>query len=363
MFFDKIIAQKSWFRIVSLALAIVFLPVEKASAREQIQIVGSSTVFPFTTVVAERFGKLRHYKTPVVESTGTGGGFKLFCAGLGLQYPDITNASRRIKKSEFEKCRKLGITITEFLVGYDGVVFVNARRGAKFVMSMRDIFLALAAQVPMPNRPCDEDACPLIKNPYRLWSDVNPNLPRQKIEILGPPPTSGTRDAFVELAMEGGAKTFAYYKALKKRDMLAYKEATHRLREDGAWIDVGENDNLLVAKLAANPDALGVFGFSFLDQNSDKIKPATIDGVNPNFDAIASGDYKISRSLFVYVKREHIKIIRGVANFMKLFTEERVFGADGYLVDKGLIPLNEDLRHKMRRRAQAMRALTISELR
>lgn len=358
--FHKVNASKIKFSLVFVGLS--FLMLSPVHAREQIQIVGSSTVFPFSTVVAERFGQLRGQRTPVVESTGTGGGFKLFCSGIGQANPDITNASRRIKKSEFEKCTKIGITIAEFQIGYDGIVFANARTAAKFELTRRRIFLALAARVPAPNRSCTAQVCTLIKNPYRSWNEIDPNLPKQRIEVLGPPPTSGTRDAFAELALEGGAKTFEYYRALKAKDKVAYKKAAHTLREDGAWIDVGENDNLMVSKLATNKNALGVFGFSFLDRNADKIKSASVDGIFPSFEIIESGEYKISRSLYVYVKREHIKAVKSIKKFMQLFTAEEMFGGDGYLVDKGLIPLPATYRRKMRRQASRMKALTLSDL-
>lgn len=323
-----------------------------AQARDHIQIVGSSTVFPFSTATAERFGQTTSFNTPVVESTGSGGGMKLFCAGVGLEHPDITNASRRIKSSEFQKCSDNGITITEVKIGFDGIVLANAKGGAEFYLTTRDIFLALAAQVPDGNGA-------MIANPNTNWSDVNPQLPDLRIEVLGPPPTSGTRDAFVELAMESGAKTFPELKALRGEDKSAFKVIAHTIREDGAFIEAGENDNLIVQKLVANPNAVGIFGFSFLDQNADRLKGAIVDGHAPTFDNIAGGDYPISRSLYFYVKQEHVGSVPGIAEFVAEFTNEATWGPDGYLIDKGLIPLPDADREAIRNSAANMAPLTM----
>lgn len=304
-----------------------------ALADDQIQIVGSSTVFPFATAVAERFGKSTDFKTPVVESTGSGGGLKLFCAGVRLDTPDITNASRRIKASEVEKCAANGVTdIVEVKVGYDGIVIANSRQAAQMELNLKDIFLALAKDVP-------NGEGELQANPYKTWKDVNAALPDVKIEVMGPPPTSGTRDAFVELAMEGGCKQFDWIKALKKSDKPAYKALCHTIREDGAFIEAGENDNLIVQKLQANADALGIFGFSFLDQNDDVVQGSKIDGVAPEFELIADGSYPVSRSLFFYVKADHVGKVDGIAEFLAEFTSQAASGEDGYLADKGLIPM------------------------
>ena len=335
----------------SVAVASISM-VGVAHARDQIQIVGSSTVFPFSTKVAEEFGRSTKFKTPVVESTGSGGGMKLFCSGVGMEHPDITNASRRIKSREFKKCTENGITITEIKVGYDGIVLGNAKSGPEFFLTTKDIFLALAKQVP-------DGKGGLIANPNVTWSDVNKNLPATKIEVLGPPPTSGTRDAFVELAMEKGAKKFPELKALKKSDKKAFKIVAHSIREDGAFIEAGENDNLIVQKLIANPNAVGIFGFSFLDQNADKIKGAIVEGNMPSFDRIANGDYPISRSLYFYVKREHVGKVPGIEEYVAAFTNEEAWGPDGYLVDKGLIPLPEADRASMAKQAKALATLAM----
>ena len=305
------------------------------AGRDYIQIVGSSTVYPFATVVAEKFGKTTKFKTPIIESTGSGGGMKLFCNGVGEEHPDITNSSRRIKSSEFEQCQANGVTdVIEVKVGYDGIVLGNSIESDQLELSRRDIFLALAKDVPNP-----DGSETLIQNPYMTWSEVNPSLPEIKIEVLGPPPTSGTRDAFAELALEGGCKAFDWIKAMKKDDKPAYKAICHTVREDGAYIETGENDNLIVQKLRENPKALGVFGFSFLDQNSDLIQGSLIDGVPPEFEAIADGSYPVSRPLYFYAKKAHVGVIPGIAEYMAAFTDEAAFGEEGYLTDKGLIPM------------------------
>jgi len=320
-----------------------------AQARDQIHIVGSSTVFPFSTTVAEQFGKSTDFKTPVVESTGSGGGMKLFCAGVGLEHPDITNASRRIKKAEFEKCTANGIDITEVKIGFDGIVLANSKSGPQLNLTKQQIFLALAKDVPDQNGN-------LVPNPYMDWSDIDPSLPNAKIEVLGPPPTSGTRDAFVELAMEGGAKTFDSIKSLDKK---AFQAAAHSIREDGAYVEAGENDNLIVQKLEKNPSAVGIFGFSFLDQNIDKVQGAQVGGIDPTFENIADGKYGISRSLFFYVKKQHVGVVPGIEAYLNEFTSDKAWGDEGYLVDKGLIPLPAADRKMMRDSATGMSPLSM----
>ncbi len=313
-----------------------------AEARDQIRIVGSSTVYPFSTAVAETFGKTTKFKTPVVESTGSGGGLKLFCGGIGTQHPDITNASRRIKKSEVERCGKNGVTgVTEVKIGYDGIVMANSKKASRLEISRKHLFLALAKDVPAGEGK-------LIPNPNKTWKDVDPSLPDVKIEVLGPPPTSGTRDAFAELALEGGCKKIGWIKAMKKKDKKKYKAVCHSVREDGAYVEAGENDVLIVRKLEANPNAFGVFGYSFLDQNADKIQGSLIDGQEPTFENIADGKYPVSRSLYFYVKQAHVNKIPGIAEFISEFTSEKAWGDDGYLTDKGLIPMPNQERNKFR---------------
>ena len=330
--------------VITFFVAASFGVAGAGSARDYISIVGSSTVYPFATVVAEQFGKSTSFKTPKIESTGSGGGLKLFCAGVGVEHPDITNASRRIKQSEYEKCVSNGVKeIVEVKIGYDGIVLANSKKAAPLKLSRKDIFLALAKDVPDPN-----GGEKLIPNPYKTWKDVNPALPAKTIEVLGPPPTSGTRDAFVELAMEGGAKKFAWIKALKKTDKKKYKAVAHTIREDGAYVEAGENDNLIVQKLDANPNSIGIFGFSFLDQNTDKVQGSFVDGVQPTFDAIADGKYPVSRPLFFYVKKAHVGVIPGIQEYLEEFTAEKTWGEDGYLADKGMIPMPDAERSKFR---------------
>ncbi len=327
----------------------------QAAGRDTINIVGSSTVYPFATVVAEKFGKKTRYNTPKIESTGSGGGMKLFCAGNGLNTPDITNASRAIKKSEYKKCQANGVTdITEIQIGFDGIAFANSKKSPQFKLTRKDLFLALAKKVPDP-----KGGEKLIDNPYTSWNQVNASLPNYKIEVLGPPPTSGTRDAFAELAMEGGCKKISWIKAMKKTDKPRYKEICHTVREDGAYIEAGENDNLIVQKLESNPKVLGIFGFSFLEQNDDKVQGSIIEGKSPEFETIADGSYPISRPLFFYVKNSHMKAIPGMPQFLKEFTSEAAFGDEGYLVDKGLIPLDRKQRDEMRMRVKTGKKLSL----
>ena len=328
----------------ALAAVVSVAAAGSAAARDQIRIVGSSTVFPFSTAVAETFGKTSSFKAPVVESTGSGGGIKLFCAGVGVSHPDITNASRRIKKSEVEKCAANGVKeVVEVKIGYDGIAMGQSKAGADLKLTKKQIFLALAAKVPSGDK--------MVDNPYKMWSEIDPSLPKVKIEVLGPPPTSGTRDAFVELVMREGAKAFPN---IKKLDKKPFRAISDKMREDGAFIEAGENDNLIVQKLEANPSAVGIFGFSFLDQNADKIKGAEVEGVKPTFEAIADGSYKVSRSLYFYVKKAHVGVVPGIQEYVAEFTSEKAAGDEGYLTDKGLIPLPSADRKAMRKGASGL---------
>ncbi|MGQ9831421.1 MAG: PstS family phosphate ABC transporter substrate-binding protein [Thermochromatium sp.] len=323
----------------------------QAMARDTIYIVGSSTVFPFATAVAEAFGHTSGFKTPKVESTGTGGGMKLFCAGVGVAHPDITNASRKMKASEFESCQKAGVKeITEVKIGYDGIVIANSKLAGAWNLSLKDIYLALAKDVP-------DGKGGFIPNPNKTWKDVNAELPDLKIEVLGPPPTSGTRDAFVELAMEGGCNSFPEIKALKTSDEKKHKAVCQGIREDGAYIEAGENDNLIVQKLVANKSALGIFGYSFLDQNTDKIQGAKINGVKPTYETISSGSYPISRAIYFYVKNAHVGTIPGIQEYIKEFTSDKAWGPEGYLADKGLIALPDAERAAVAKIAQSLKPM------
>jgi phosphate transport system substrate-binding protein len=323
------------------------------SARETIEVVGSSTVYPFSTVVAERYGRASGKPTPKIESTGSGGGMKLFCSGVGSNYPDITNSSRRMKASEFSLCQSNDVKdVIEVQIGFDGIVIANSVAVDPLPLSRKDIFLALAAKVPGAK---DGE---LIDNPYITWRDVNAALPNVAIEVLGPPPTSGTRDAFSELAMEGGCKQFAWIAALSKTNESAFKEICHTVREDGRYIEAGENDNLLVQKLEANKAAVGVFGFSFLDQNADKVQGSLIESVEPTFDSIADKTYPISRPLYFYVKKAHIGVVPGIEGFLREFTSEKAWGEEGYLAEKGMIPLPADVREQTAKDTKALVVMT-----
>ncbi|MCR6653335.1 MAG: substrate-binding domain-containing protein [Cellvibrionaceae bacterium] len=311
-----------------------------ANSRDHIMIVGSSTVFPFSKVVAERFSLKTGMKAPKVEPTGTGGGFKEFCKGVGVGTPDIANASRRIKDSEFKSCQENGVKdIVEVFIGYDGIVIANSKKSEAMNLTRRDLFLALAKVVPDP-----KGGENLVPNPYKTWKDVNPALPAKPISVMGPPPTSGTRDAFVELGMEGGCKSFPWIAALDKSDNARYKAICHGVREDGAFIEAGENDNLIVRKLSENANLLGIFGFSFLDQNADVVNAARVDGQEPTFESISDGSYPVSRPLYFYVKKAHVGVIPGIEPFLEEFTSERAWGDEGYLAEKGMIPMSSERR-------------------
>ena len=317
------------YAITLAALATLALAGE-AQARDEIRIVGSSTVFPFSTAVAEQFGKAGSFKTPVVESTGTGGGIKLFCAGVGVDHPDIANASRAIKDSELEACKKNGVTeITEVKIGYDGIVLANSKATAPMNLTIKSVFLALAKQVPVDGK--------LVDNPYKTWSEIDPSLPNAAIEVLGPPPTSGTRDAFVELVMDKGCGEFAgsrRWKATPRR------RPARRSARTALFVEAGENDNLIVQKLEANPAAVGIFGFSFLDQNADKVQGSAMDGVDADLrDHRRRHLSEVSRPLFFYVKNAHVGVIPGLKEFVAEFMSDQATGDEGYLADKGLIPL------------------------
>lgn len=313
-----------------------------AQSRDTISIVGSSTVYPFSTVVAERFAKASGAATPKVESTGTGGGMKLFCGGVGTGHPDLTGASRQIKKSEFEQCQANGVKdIIEIQIGFDGIVLANSKKAPAMKLTTKDIYLALAKNVPAAEGPT------LVPNPYKTWKQVNASLPDTKIEVLGPPPTSGTRDAFVELAMEAGCKSFAWIKAVKDANEKEFQAMCHTLREDGHFIEAGENDNLIVQKLDANHKAVGIFGFSFLEQNSDKVQGSIVNGVAPTFETIADKSYPVSRPIFVYAKKAHIGVVPNIEGFLAELTSEKAWGDDGYLADKGMIPMPAPMRKQV----------------
>ncbi len=347
--------KRSTIALAVLTIAALAGASAPAEARDQIRMVGSSTVYPFATSVAEQFGKTSGFKTPVVESTGTGGGLKIFCQGVGVDQADISNASRRIKQSEVDACAKNGVTqITEIKIGFDGIVIANSKKAAKTSLTLRQLWLGLAKQVP-----ADDKGSAFKPNPYKMWSDIDPALPKVKIEVLGPPPTSGTRDALAEVAFEKGCLTFPAIEDLKKSDEAKFKDVCHAVREDGAYIEAGENDILIVQKLEADQSAYGIFGYSFLEQNRDQIQGSAVDGVDPTYETISSAKYPISRPLFFYVKNAHIGAIPGIKEYIAEFTGEKAWGPDGYLVSKGLIPLPDAERKEWHEKAAKLAPLTM----
>ena len=316
-------------RIVFL-LALCAVP-SLACARDQLRIVGSSTVFPFVAAAAEQFGHAGKFRTPIVEVNGTGGGFKMFCDGVGERFPDIADASRPIKPSETERCAQNGIRdIAEFKIGYDGIVFANAIGGVSYPLTKRMLFLALARDVPVGGQ--------LVANPYKRWSEIDKSLPDYPIDIYGPPPAEGTRDAFVELVMNPACKAMPEFMA-RYRDEVVRTQQCGALREDGRFVEV-LGGNVMIQKLVNNSHALGIFSFSFLDQNRALVKANPVDNVAPTFDAIVGQKYGVARSLFIYVKREHLSQVKGLAEFVRFLLSDAATGEDGFLVVKGLIPLS-----------------------
>jgi len=326
------------FHLTASVLAVAAASAMPAFARDQIRIVGSSTVFPYTQAVAEEFAN-QGGASPVVESTGTGGGMQIFCGGVGADHPDITGASRARKKSEYELCVQNGVTdITEALIGYDGLaIAMSSANPVDLDLTLEQVYLALAAKVPVDGA--------MVDNPYKKWSEIDASLPDVAILAYGPPPTSGTRDAFVELAMHAGCAMTEYGKSIKE-DKDAYakfmEEDCSRMRQDGAFVEAGENDNLIVQRLEADASAVGIFGYSFLYENLDKLKGVKIGGVSPDLSTIASFDYPISRPLFFYVKNAHRGVIPGLNEFLATYAAEEALGAGGYLEERGLVVLADD---------------------
>jgi phosphate transport system substrate-binding protein len=341
-----------------LALVLWMLPAQAQIGRDHINIVGSSTVYPFATVVAENFGRQFPFKSPKIEPTGSGGGLKLFCGGVGLEHPDIATTSRKIKASELALCRQNGVhDIVEIKIGYDGIVLANARSGPRLRLTSRQIFLALAARIPDPRLADPVGAASLVPNPYRSWNEIDPALPAQPIEVLGPPPTSGTRDKFAERAMSTGCDSFDWIRALRDTDPESHQEICQKFREDGRYIEAGESDVLIVRKLEQNPQAIGIFGFSFLDDNLERIQGATINGTAPTYENILEDEYALCRSLYLYVNREHVGRVPGLPEFLEAFTAAEATGPDGYLAEHGFIPLAEDERRDVEETAQSLTAV------
>lgn len=335
--------------LINQIIAVLFLSITApytAQAREQIRVVGSSTVFPFVSAAAEQFGHTTTFSTPIVESTGTGGGFKLFCEGIGDNTPDISNASRPIKDSERALCAKNGVDgITELSIGFDGIALANNKTAKPLPLTITQLFLALAKDVPQQGK--------LVPNPYKTWYDIDANLPNTPIEVYGPPPTSGTRDAFVEIVMEKGCAAFNEFKLIIP-DSDKRKNQCHTLREDGKFIDAGENDNIIVQKLTNNQQAFGIFGYGFLEENASVVQGNPINAVLPTYENIANGSYPVARSLYVYVKHAHLATIAGIKAFMEELTSIEAMSEDGYLAEAGLISLPSDQQEIMRKRVNIL---------
>ncbi len=337
----SVIVKTISFATVAAAAVTAAIVATPASARDQIRIVGSSTVFPFTQAVAEQFANATGNPAPVVESTGTGGGMKIFCGGVGPDNPDITGASRAMKESEFKACKEAGVdSVTEVLIGYDGIAFASSREGTTMNVTRPQLFQALAAEVEVDGK--------IVPNPYKKWSDIDASLPDAAITVFGPPPTSGTRDAWVELVMEHGCETFPAIEALDKDKK---KEVCARMRQDGPFVEAGENDNLIVQRLNADHNAFGIFGFSFLYENQDTLEGEQIDGVAPSIETIADGSYPVSRPLFFYIKNAHRGVIPGLSEFIEEYVSEAAMGEGGYLSERGLIPLAAEKREEVRKSA------------
>eukprot|EP00873_Tetraselmis_striata_P032446 jgi/Tetstr1/452710/TSEL_039746.t1 len=314
----------------------------QAQSRDQIRIVGSSTVFPYTQAVSEQFAAMTGGTAPVVESTGTGGGMQIFCGGVGVDHPDITGASRAMTESEYETCLENGVdSITEVLIGFDGLSVAHSQNGPDMDLTKAQIFQALAAEVEVDGE--------IVANPYTNWSEIDSSLPDMEITVFGPPPTSGTRDAFVELVMLEGCEEFEAIAAL---DEDAMEETCSRMRQDGPFVEAGENDNLIVQRLNADENALGIFGYSFLYENQDTLKAVAVEGVLPAPETIADGSYGVSRPLFFYIKNAHRGVIPGLEEFVTEYVSEASFGPGGYLEERGLIPLSDEEREATRARVE-----------
>jgi phosphate transport system substrate-binding protein len=339
-------------RAIALAASAAAVLAACSDSRTQIRVVGSSTVFPFTTAVAENFSRNNpEYLAPIVEATGTGGGIKLFCSGIGSRFPDVANASRRMKSSELADCIRNGATeVVEIKVGIDGVVLAQGKSGQRIDVRLRDVYAALAAE-------------PFGKpQKARTWKDVNPALPAIRIEVIGPPPTSGTRDAFNELYMVAGCDSDPAMQALKKTDEDRHKAICNKIREDGVYVEAGENDNLIVQKLGSNPTAIGVLGFSFLERNLDTLRDVAIDGVPASYETISTFQYPAARPLFIYVKAQHVKAIRGLREFLDEYTSDRAWAPGGYLQRRGLVPAPEETRAENRARATGLTPMKPADL-
>ena len=342
-------------RTLAVLVAVASIFSGTAAARDHVVIVGSSTVYPFAVSVAQHFAEATGHPVPAISSTGTGEGFRLFCAGSGDRHPDVALASRRLTRGEWDQCVEHGVTgIVEVKIGNDGIVVANAKRAPFVTLSSRQIYLALAKTVPHHGA--------LVPNPYRRWIEISLTLPAYPIRVLGPPSSSGTRDTFVELALRDGCETFELIQELKEKDERRYHEVCETLRDDGPYVNAGENDALIVEQLAADKSALGIFGYSFLAQNRDLIKGSAINGEEPTFASIARGDYSYSRPLYFYFKKAHMEMIPGLREYVAEFTNEWSLGPEGYLIDEGLIPLQRQERRSNFQRARQLTTVERNDL-
>ncbi len=319
--------------LMSCAAAVALLMPATAAhaARDFVWAAGSSTVFPFSTRVAEQYARKNSAKPPKVESLGTGGGIKLFCGGAGDNFPDIANASRPMKKAEFDQCAANGVKdIVQIKIGFDGIVVASDKDGPNYAFKIEHLYLGLAANVLRQGK--------FIANPYKTWDEVGSGLPGNNILVYGPPPTSGTRDAFVELGIEAGARKYPIAEELRSNNEAKFKQIVDPLRKDG-WVDAGENDNAIVQTLTKTPGSLGVFGYSFLEENGDKVKGMPVNGVMPTPGTIADGSYPLARSLYIYVKKSRIATTKGLQEFVNEFVSDAATGRGGYLPQRGLIAL------------------------
>jgi len=350
--------KKQIIAVAALAAASFFTG-SLAQAEERIHIVGSSTVYPFASYTAEELGQTTHFKTPIIESTGSGGGMKLFCAGNSLKTPDITNASRRMKIKELALCAKNGVkSITEVVVGFDGIAIAQSKSNKAINLTRKQLLLAVAAEVP------NKAGTKLIANPYKFWNQIDASLPHRKITFYGPPTSSGTRDAFQDLVMKHLTKHMDVYTKLYKADKKKNKKYKKykTIRTDGVYVPSGENDNLIVQKLIKDKSAFGIFGYSFLEENSDRVSAATIEGVEPEPSAISSGKYPVSRSLYFYIKNDHLKKVKGMQAYVDLFLDDEMIGEDGNLTEIGLISLPESERVSARQHVKKHKKLTANDL-
>lgn len=340
--------------VSALFLLPLLFTIPTVEARDNIVIVGSSTVYPFSKAVTTIFSEKTGLPLPQLTPTGSGGGLKKFCQGSGPEHPDVTNASRPIKRSEYDQCKANGVDeIIEVKIGYDGIVLASSTSAPPMNLSIKELYLAIAAQVP------DMDSDKLIPNPYKSWKQINPALPDTTIEVLGPPKTSGTRDAFSELALDKGCSQYAWIKAIKKHDKQNFRKICRTVRNDGHFIEAGERDDLIVENLLKSESSSGIFGYNFLVQNPDKLQAATIQSISPTSQTIATGEYPLSRALYFYVKKNRIPEVPGLLEYMKTFTDETMWGPDGQLVKLGLIPLSKEERKAQRQIVEELKPLNL----